>query len=180
MTKWFLAIGGTTSRRLRCIGMKRLFTLFALVACSACGAAAGEPAEPADPTAPVPPDATPTNSPAAPCTPPTEGNAPTYTELFDQYFAVGKPGHCATAGCHADPGHNVWLCGTTKDSCYAGMVQIGLVNPTNPIASLIGDATKSPVAWVNPTGPMPFDAAGPFPPGRDAILAWVAACAQNN
>jgi hypothetical protein len=60
------------------------------------------------------------------------------------------------------------------------MVQIGLVNPANPLASLIGDATKSPLAWISPTGNMPFDAAGPFPAGRDAILAWVAACAQNN
>src|SRR3954470_19296832 len=37
-------------------------------------------------------------------------DAPTYDELFNEYFAEGKPGHCATAGCHADPGHNVWLC----------------------------------------------------------------------
>jgi len=59
------------------------------------------------------------DAPAA-CDP--ERTAPTYTELYNKYFAVGKPGHCATEGCHGDPGHNVWLCGTNKDMCYAGML----------------------------------------------------------
>jgi hypothetical protein len=107
--------------------------------------------------------------------------APTYTELYDKYFAVGKPGHCATAGCHGDPEHNVWLCGTSKDTCYTGMVTEGLINTTNPIASLIADPKNSPLKWINADhGFMPQDAVMAFPEGRDAILAWVAACAQNN
>jgi hypothetical protein len=115
-----------------------------------------------------------------PCTPPAAGTAPTYTQLFSSYFAPGTPGHCATAGCHADPGHNTWLCGTTKDSCYRGMVQIGLIDPHDPTRSMIASSRQSPLAWVSPSGNMPFDAASPFPAGRDAIVAWVAACAQNN
>jgi len=106
--------------------------------------------------------------------------APTYTELYTRYFAAGTHGHCATAGCHADPSHEVWLCGQTKDTCYTGMVQIGLISPSNPLASRIGDPKSSPLNWVNPGGPMPFDDPTPFPEGRDAILAWVAACAKNN
>jgi hypothetical protein len=109
-----------------------------------------------------------------------QGSAPTYTELFDRYFAKGTPGHCATAGCHASPGFNVWLCGDTKDSCYAGMVEVGLVDPQHPLASLLSNPTQSPLAWINPTGSMPFDMPAPLPAGRDAILAWVAACAPND
>src|SRR3954465_15327602 len=48
------------------------------------------------------------------CGTPTEGiadpprqPAPTYTELYTSYFALGTPGHCATTGCHADPNHTV-------------------------------------------------------------------------
>jgi len=109
------------------------------------------------------------------------GPALTYTELFAKFFAPGTPGHCATAGCHADPGHNVWLCGTTKDTCYPGMVAVGLIDPKNPTKSMIADPSLSPLTWIDPTGGnMPFDAPGPNPAGRDAILAWVAAGAQNN
>jgi hypothetical protein len=109
------------------------------------------------------------------------GPALTYTQLFAQFFAPGTPGHCATAGCHADPGHNVWLCGTSKDTCYPGMVQVGLVNPSRPQQSPIADPTLSPLTWIDPAGGnMPFDAPGPNPAGADAIRAWVAAGAQNN
>jgi len=60
------------------------------------------------------------------------------------------------------------------------MVQVGLIDTARPAASMIGSASQSPLSWVNPTGDMPFDATGSFPAGRDAILAWVAACAQDN
>ena len=154
--------------------MKHPAALVALLACEACAAAPGAPADAA-----LPPGPAPTATAPAPCTP-AAGAAPTYTELFDQFFAKGKPGHCATAGCHSNPGFNEWLCGDTKESCYQGMVQVGLINPANPQASMIGNPTQSPLSWINPTGNMPFDATGPFPAGRDAILAWVAACAPNN
>jgi hypothetical protein len=118
---------------------------------------------------------------ASPPSPADFGPALTYTQLFAQYFAPGTPGHCATAGCHADPGHNVWLCGTSKDTCYPGMVSVGLVNPTHPQQSMIADPTLSPLTWIDPAGGnMPFDAPGPNPAGADAIRAWVAAGAQNN
>jgi hypothetical protein len=160
--------------------MKRFVALVSLLALSFCGACGSEP-RPGSPSDPVPtPDPAPSSPGATPCVPPTDNTAPTYTELFDRYFAPGKPGHCATAHCHDDPGHNVWLCGDTAESCYQGMVEIGLIDPSNPKASLIGNPTQSTLSWVNPTGSMPFDATGPFPEGRDAVLAWVAACAQNN
>lgn len=107
---------------------------------------------------------------------------PTYSELYERYFAAGTPGHCATAGCHADPLHLQWLCGTTKDMCYAGMTspESGLINTAVPRLSLIANPSLSPLSWINPNGPMPNDKPGPFPEGRDAILAWIAAGAPNN
>src|ERR1041385_6073848 len=85
-------------------------------------------------------------STTVPCTP--TANAPTYTELFTTYFAPDTPGHCATAGCHADPDHDTWLCGTTKTTCYAGMVGVGLIDPTDLAHSMIADPDRSPLAWI--------------------------------
>lgn len=151
--------------------MRPLLVSTALLLVAGCGAPPGASSE----SAPEP-----ASTQATPCTPPADDSAPTYTELFERYFAPGTPGHCATAGCHASPGFNVWLCGTTKESCYRGMVEVGLVDPKRPLASLIANTHQSPLSWVNPTGDMPFDAAMPFPEGRDAIAAWVAACALDN
>ena len=107
--------------------------------------------------------------------------APSYSELFDAYFALGTPGHCATAGCHADPNHTVWRCGPTKDDCYAGMSEIGLIDAANPAHSAIVDPHRSPLAWINPAGGnMPLDAPGANDGAADALRAWVEAGAQND
>lgn len=127
--------------------------LIVLVGCS-CGGSAENPS----------PDATP----------------PTYTELFNTYFGPGTPGHCSNAGCHGDPDHNIWMCPPTKDGCYAGMVAQGLITPADPTASPIGSRTMSPLVWVNPNGPMPFDNRVSNRTAGDAVMAWVAAGAQNN
>lgn len=129
------------------------------------------------------PDAgSPSDASSTACVPPTGGSALTYTQLFTTYFAPGTPGHCANAACHGNPG-NTWTCGTTKDTCYAGMVGVGLINTTNPKASLIANTSSSPIRWVNSnpsTGIMPADSTAANNAGRDAIIAWVNACAQNN
>ncbi|MES1179279.1 MAG: hypothetical protein ABUL62_33495 [Myxococcales bacterium] len=120
------------------------------------------------------------SSPDKPADPPGSP-APTYSELYASYFAAGTPGHCATAGCHADPGHTVWLCGSTKGDCYAGMVTVALIDPADPTHSSIADAHRSPLVWFNPSGGnMPFDAQVANNAGRDAIAAWVAAGAQDD
>jgi hypothetical protein len=107
-------------------------------------------------------------------------NAPSYAELFDTYFDQGKPGHCATAGCHADPSHNVWLC-ANKDTCYQGMLDVGLIDPADPTHSEIADPKRSPLTWINPAGGnMPLDAQGENATARAAIDAWVAAGARND
>lgn len=121
-----------------------------------------------------------TDGAVTPCVPPAGNTAPTYTELYMKYFAVGTEGHCAKSGCHSSTGFATWSCGADKDTCYRGMVKVKLIDPSNPTASEIGDPLRSRLKWVNPNGIMPQDRPGPFNEGRDAILAWVAACAQNN
>ena len=126
-------------------------------------------------------DAPPEPAPIVPCAPPATGAAaPTYSDLYTRYFAAGTPGHCATAHCHGTVGANDWICGDSADSCYRGMVKVGLIDPKNPLHSAIADPNESPLSWVNPSGDMPFDTAGPLPEGRDAISAWVQACAPND
>ncbi|HYQ40669.1 MAG TPA: hypothetical protein VER11_01835 [Polyangiaceae bacterium] len=108
-------------------------------------------------------------------------DAPKYSELFAAYFAAGTPGHCATVGCHADPGHTVWRCGPTKDDCYAGMTEVGLIDPASPTRSAIVDPHRSPLTWLNPAGGnMPLDAPGADAAAAEALRAWVAAGAQND
>jgi len=104
----------------------------------------------------------------------------TFTQLYARYFAEGTPGHCAKSGCHSGPDFNIWNCGTNKDTCYQGMVGQALINTAMPLNSLLADPRNSPLSWINPSGPMPFDAQGSFPEGRDAIMAWIRACAPNN
>jgi hypothetical protein len=127
-----------------------------------------------------PPEPIPSPATASVCVPPADAAAPTYGELFTRYFAPGTPGHCATAHCHGSVGANEWVCGDTADSCYRGMVKVGLINPQNPTRSAIANPEQSPLTWVNPSGDMPFDDVGPLPEARDAISAWVAACALND
>jgi hypothetical protein len=116
---------------------------------------------------------TPDSTPAQP--------AATYSELYQRYFAPGTPGHCATAGCHADPGHNIWLCGATKGDCYVGMVNGKLIDPADPTHSSIADPHRSVLVWFNPSGgTMPMDAQTPNDQARDAIAAWVAAGAKDD
>lgn len=109
------------------------------------------------------------------------GPAPTYSDLFNRYFAPGTLGHCATAGCHGDPGHTVWRCGPTKDDCYEGMVTVGLIDSAQPSHSALADVHRSPLVWLNPEGGnMPLDAQAADEGAREAIVAWVLAGARND
>lgn len=106
--------------------------------------------------------------------------APTYAQLFNDYFAPGTPGHCATSGCHADPGHNVWLCESAQ-TCYLGMREMDLIDEAHPERSAIIDPSRSPLTWINSAGgSMPLDAQGANEDARAAIAAWIAAGARND
>jgi len=163
---------------------KSNITMRCLIVASVLFAACGTDPKPfgnEGPDAGVPVDAALDGGTPAACVPPTGGSAPTYSQLYTTYFAATTtPGHCANAGCHGDPGHASWLCGTNKDTCFKGMVGIGLINTKTPAKSLIVDPVKSPLSWIRPGADMPRGANTSNDAGAAAIKAWVAACAQNN
>lgn len=129
-------------------------------------------------------DAPPSLDASVNCHPP--GMVPTYSELYTRHFAVGTAGHCATENCHGSSVYYYWSCGSDSRSCYAGMLGRGLIDPANPPASMLASRDLSPIVWVNPSGPMPFDGTRPFLPGSSAaiacgeIVAWANAGALNN
>jgi hypothetical protein len=160
-----IRVHGTFLRLVRCSDMARSISRVAVLVGAftlACGSAPDAPAPNLEPSL----DASP---------------APRYSELFERYFAPDTAGHCANAGCHADPGHTVWRCGPTKDDCYAGMSEIGLIDGATPAHSAIVDPHRSPLTWINPTGGnMPLDAQGQNSAAGEALRAWVAAGARND
>jgi hypothetical protein len=70
------------------------------------------------------------------------------------------------------------VCGATKDECYAGLVNIGVVDPKDPPSSLLGDPNASPLAWLG--GDMPADGPYPNPAAAAAVRAWLDAGAPND
>ena len=106
------------------------------------------------------------------------GPAPTWTQLYTQFFGPGTPGHCSgTGGCHTNL-RGGFKCGTNKNDCFAGLVAAGLVTPAAPAESPIAVAGESPLAWFG--GGMPIDDPQPTPAAAAAVKAWVDAGAQNN
>jgi hypothetical protein len=107
------------------------------------------------------------------------GPAPTWTQVYGQYFGPGSVGNCASSSCHQT---NVagFQCGTTKDTCYQGLVGAGLLNTASPAKSPLISATGSPLLWFNAhTGNMPLGGA-PNAAAKAAVSAWVKAGAQDN
>jgi hypothetical protein len=111
--------------------------------------------------------------------PPPKGN--TWSYLYGTYIAAAdSPGHCGKAGCHQKVFHG-FKCGNDKDTCYAGLVAVGIVNPGSPARSLLIDPIASPLYWVNPdTGIMPLDNAHPNDQAAADFTAWVVAGATND
>ena len=119
---------------------------------------------------------------AAPSLPAPKGN--TWSYLYATYFAgtsaAATPGHCGASRCHLNTFHG-FRCGPDGNTCYAGMVGVGLINPAQPTSSLIGQTNNSPLVWTDPAnGIMPLDEAKPNPQGAADILAWLDAGATND
>lgn len=118
------------------------------------------------------PDAGPSNAGDA------SGPAPTWTQLYNQYFGPATPGHCSgTGGCHTNL-RGGFRCGTNKNECYAGLVAAGLIDTASPAQSKLVIDGESPLAWFG--GGMPIDNPAPNPAAAAAVKAWVTAGAQND
>jgi hypothetical protein len=130
-----------------------------------------------NPPPPAAPDAGPATD-SGTGAPPSSGPAPTWTEIYTQYFGPGTPGHCSgTGGCHTNV-RGGFKCGTNKADCYQGLLAAGLITPANPTRSPIAADDESPLVWLG--GGMPIDDPAPNPAAAAAVKAWVAAGAQNN
>lgn len=104
--------------------------------------------------------------------------APTWTQLYAQVFGPGTPGHCSgTGGCHTNT-RGGFKCGTSKETCYQGLVAARLIDSANPSASALASEAESPLVWFG--GGMPLDNPDPNPEAAALVKAWVLAGAKND
>jgi outer membrane protein assembly factor BamB len=108
----------------------------------------------------------------------------TWHYVYSTYFAgttlAATPGHCAE--CHAPPGSASSIVPLRADetSFYADLISAGLVDPTNPSASMLGNPNGSPLSWfASGGGSMPLDEAGPNPAAIAAVQGWLNAGAPG-
>ena len=113
----------------------------------------------------------------------------TWTYVYNTYFAGtttdATAGHCGE--CHGSTTLGGFLCGTDKDSCYAGLVSVGMITPASAVASPLANPDQSPLAWFGrPTTPpgvlafMPTDLVVTNPPAVAALCGWVQAGAHDD
>jgi hypothetical protein len=107
------------------------------------------------------------------------GPAPTWTQIYTRYFGPGSLGHCSDANCHLKEGDR-FMCGTTKEQCYQGLLLRDLLDLKTPAKSRLVNRLRSPLAWYGGAGKMPPDAIKVNQTAADEIDAWVHAGAKNN
>ncbi len=125
-------------------------------------------------------DAGPTANGSDASSPVTDGtDDPTeWSFVYARYFAAGTAGHCGNSGCHGQVRAG-FRCGDSKDTCFEGLVEAGLVDRAKPRLSKLGDPERTPLAWYGLGGPMPADAALANKEAADAVTLWLLAGANN-
>ncbi len=113
--------------------------------------------------------------------------AGTFTDVYENWLGANTPGHCSNSRCHnlstslgAENSKPSFICGGTQDDCYNGLVAAGLIDPSDPGSSRLGDPSSSPLGWFGSGGPMPADNSATNAPGAAAITAWIKAGAKND
>jgi hypothetical protein len=115
--------------------------------------------------------------------PPATG---TFGDVYDNWLAAGTPGHCSDTFCHnlsTSKGAKAsgFVCGSSKDDCYNGLVTAKLIDPSSPASSVLGITAQTPLSWFGgPDGVMPADNAVTNAAGAAAITAWIKAGAKND
>jgi hypothetical protein len=109
---------------------------------------------------------------------PASVRVPTWTEVYDKLLGPNTPGHCGGPGrCHSTE-RSGFMCGTTKDSCFQGLLDAKLIDPANPPASAIISPVESPLSWFG--GGMPLDLDEANPAAAASLTAWVRAGAKKD
>lgn len=102
----------------------------------------------------------------------------TWSYVYANDIGPGTPGHCGDSGCHSSS-RGRFLCGTTKDSCYSGLIASGLVSTSLKEKSALVSKTGV-LAWFDLNGNMPQDEAKPNAQAATDVTAWLTAGAQND
>jgi hypothetical protein len=111
---------------------------------------------------------------------PDGGPTPTWSYIYATYFGPSSLGHCGNSGCH-DIVNNHFACGADLATCYQGLLDTPLIDPTNPTSSRLTDPQRTPITWFATGGGMPYDMnADPNQVAADEIGAWVYGGAKNN
>jgi hypothetical protein len=68
----------------------------------------------------------------------------TWTELYGSYFGIGAPADCSrNGGCHTNS-KSGFKCGSSKSTCYSGIVSAGYVSPgAGASSSALADPSQS-------------------------------------
>jgi hypothetical protein len=102
-----------------------------------------------------------------------------WTYIYAAYFGPNSLGHCGNAGCH-QTARQGFACGTTKDSCYNGLVAKNLIGTSASTQPLV-DLRVTPLSWFKDgSGFMPADNPEPNDKAAEEIASWVTAGAQND
>jgi hypothetical protein len=99
------------------------------------------------------------------------GGTPTWTQLYNSYFAAGTIGDCVMSGCH--PGVK-----DTPSAWYTYLVSQGQIGGPQPL--LIDTGGSSVLSWFGAFLPMPPTGPTMNATAQKDFEAWAAAGAMNN
>ncbi len=111
--------------------------------------------------------------------------AGTFTDVYENWIGPEAKGNCSNTYCHnlaTSKGAKAsgFVCGSSQADCYAGLVEAGLIDTSDPGSSLLGNPSASPLGWFGSGGPMPEGDNAANPAGAAAITAWIKAGAKND
>lgn len=133
-----------------------------------------------------------TNNPAPQCQQGGMYGGNTWTDLYQCYFGPTGPDSCAgqsgqAASCHGTGGAGAmaaWVCGETMDSCYMGMKNYMVLDPTQNTSDPTMSGLYNVLCQVNGMGAMPLGCTPSsvqlYPDDMARVAAWIKSGGQEN
>jgi len=131
-----------------------------------------------------------TNNPSADCQDGGMHSGSTWTDLYQCYFGPTGPDSCAgqtgqAGSCHGTGGaeSTIWTCGPSADSCYMGMMNYPMIDPTKNTSNPTMSGLYMILCQTNGSGQMPNGCpsyAQLYPADMARIAAWIQDGGQNN
>jgi hypothetical protein len=109
------------------------------------------------------------------------GTAVTWTTLYNTVFGPSGSSSCVSGGgCHTST-QSGFKCGTSKSTCYTGMINAGLVTAgASASSSALVSSSQSPLCNVGSFGNMPKGGSCVTASQLAQIKSWLASGAPNN